>query len=613
MSREFLFPKERKVLQMRSLPQIKGSASWVHVYLCYQEVAGRRATLGELNQILGRINLTEILRIIAIINNASMEIRRPSYIKDPRFQANLETIFFSRDWRKRICDSRWGNTTTECAIFHRQQQLFILRLAIENSPVVGGLAWDEEARYLFGEACLMANDLLAHRGLEEAEIILCQSRSRRSKVVPSNEEQWTIRATTLPTLDFNIGSNPRNDIGRAQRLWIDLPRDPTLRQRAGKDWLDWSTPFAQRYGLSVQDFLNITTALWLYTAEADPNDEHNHRFLLFEPFEVLRQTKLSRESITSALKLLSRSATELKDEWPMMPQQRLGWDLTALRQCPIITLEDGCVVIYDQSFLLAAATDGIYWLIQEALPDTKAFGNMFGHVYEYYVGQVLHRIVPATDPPELPRYHPNPFFGKSTKVSTNKVIGGKNDEVCDGLINCEPLLVLTEVKASLLTTRAKYSGDGDVLQKEIDSKFALTTGTKQLANTIRRLAQGDRPNIPGYNAQAFQRVFPILVSYDKAITTPLLCKYINDVFQEQLGTLASSSRLRAGKVVILSTYEVEALEAICRTKPLLKVLMHFEKTCPIDIPFHMFLQGNYSDLLDGGDVSVADAFFDTTQ
>lgn len=59
---------------------------------------------------------------------------------------------------------------------------------------------------------------------------------------------------------------------------------------------------------------------------------------------------------------------------------------------------------------------------------------------------------------------------------------------------------------------------------------------------------------------------------------------------------------------LLSTYDVEALEAVCRELPLSKLLMRYEKECNSDVPLRFFLQGNYGYLLDSTEVEAAEAF-----
>ena len=593
-------------------PPVRGSGATLYRYLSYQEVTGKRPTRGEMNRLLGRIKLADALRNIALLNSACTEFVRPSLVSDHRFQVQMVALLFSREWRERLCGSRWASTPHNCAMFHRQQQLTLLQVALENSPLEGGMAWDEEARAVFAEASLMANDLLADRGLSPEEVAQLGGvgPSHQPSEALTDAEQWDIRARTLPTLEFNIESSFRNSLGRARRLWVDLPHDPALRQRAGKDWLDWSGPFAERYKISLRDFHDITAALLLYTSQADPRDENSLRFLIFDPYEVLKNTRLRRETIAAGLEMISRSAALLQEELPLQERRRFGWDLTNLAPWPLISLGDGSMVAYDQTILLKAATEGVYWRVQDALPNAKAFGNMFGHVYDEYVGRILRRIVPASEPPTLPRYHPNPFFQRPD-ASSGKA-ASKNDEVCDGLVNCEPSLVLAEVKASVMTPQAKYSGNGAPLKQVVDAKFAVETGVRQLASAILRLARGDEPRVPGYDGPAIRQVFPILVSYDGALATPLLNLYLNQSLSEQLESLPPSG-LAVGKLIVLSTFDVESLEAVCLDLPLDKVLARYERECPPSTPFRFFLQGNYWDKLNTDKGSTAEAFGDVAQ
>lgn len=598
-----LSQREQHVLTMPELPRLRGSATYVYLYLCHEEIIGKRATVGEVQAILSRLSFYSVARIIALLNSGCCGATHQDFTNNPQFQAKLAISFFDSDWRRRISDSRWGKHQCDCVIFHRQQLLFLLDLAIESCPIEEGLTWDTEARHLFGIACLMVNDLLAKKKTSTPSSTSGKPHSKSNFL--SEDEKWDNFATALPSIDFDWDKTPRNHFGRSWTLWVELAQSDKLRERAGKEWVDWAVAFEAKHKLGLIEFLSIAQALSFYVALANPSDNKSDRYLIFDPYAILEQTNVSRSQIDVALSLLCRNVEDLKEE-SLNGRHRRGWDMTLLRRFPLIELDKGVVVAFDAILLFKAATEGVYYLLQEAVGDK--FGNMFGHVYDAYIERIWRRIIPENSSPKLPRFHPRPMWCAKDKISNNQITQKKNDEVCDGMVNCEPRLVFAEVKASLLTPHAKYSGNKENLKKDLDGKFALKTGAAQLARKIRRLIEGERPCVPGFNFQAFERIFPILISYDTAPSTPLLCGYLNEAFQSELGKLPKS-RLKVGKLVVLSSYEMEALEAVCLHVPLTKVLMKFQQQCPSDMSFRVFLQGNYIEFFHSETrISVADAF-----
>jgi hypothetical protein len=89
------------------------------------------------------------------------------------------------------------------------------------------------------------------------------------------------------------------------------------------------------------------------------------------------------------------------------------------------------------------------------------------------------------------------------------------------------------VKASVLTTAAKYSFSASTLRDELHLK-AITgengerKGVAQLHNTLRRFLYGD--DISGVDRKEVRYIYPVLAFLDHSFTSPYLNDYYNEHF-----------------------------------------------------------------------------------
>jgi hypothetical protein len=89
------------------------------------------------------------------------------------------------------------------------------------------------------------------------------------------------------------------------------------------------------------------------------------------------------------------------------------------------------------------------------------------------------------------------------------------------------------VKASILTTAAKYSFSASTLRDELHLK-AITgdngerKGVAQLHNSLRRFQNGD--DINGVDRKEVKYIYPVLAFLDHSFTSPYLNDYYNEHF-----------------------------------------------------------------------------------
>jgi hypothetical protein len=186
----------------------------------------------------------------------------------------------------------------------------------------------------------------------------------------------------------------------------------------------------------------------------------------------------------------------------------------------------------------------------------------------------------------------------------------RDGQVCDGLLDLGTELVLMEYKASLLTLRAKFAGRADLLKDEIDSKFVGQGGDKkgvqQLASSIRKLVDGKKPKIESFDIKHYKTIIPVLVAYDIALTSPGIGGYLNNALHAFLKDLPESSP-KIGHLIVLSTRDVECLEAISKKHKLQDVFGRYEREGGPALSFYDFLCNNYREDMQHPDTMLWEA------
>jgi len=157
-------------------------------------------------------------------------------------------------------------------------------------------------------------------------------------------------------------------------------------------------------------------------------------------------------------------------------------DLSMFRKYPFVSIpislgetEPRLVhLLLDQDLLFQKVVSTPYWMGVKNAPGS--FPRFWGAIFEKHVGGVLGDACQG---------------GPSTYIHSPRLPSRPNEELCDGLLISGNRLVLLEYKSSILTAKAKYTGDPGQLGKEIHKKLVRDEGTgkskaaAQLANAVR--------------------------------------------------------------------------------------------------------------------------------
>jgi len=575
MPRRILLPTPARLLTQA--PAADRSPRF-HTYIGFGAVTGQEATVAELTQCLGQIELRTLLRLIARVNN--ILIQRGNQME--RTQNQLVRHLLDGRLSAKLNAIGWGTRGKRECVFHRQQQLYLLNQAVRSSrPDIGNEIGDATC-HAFGRACLLANDLL----------------DRCIEPVSDGHRYINPLSRILPSTELRPETDAFPLISRAHRLWVESGTDPRLREQA--DYIDFNSEFAANSGVELADFLAALVALVAHCFQFDPDDPSSCERLDIRREVFGRSTEMPAAIWTRVLDELAITPRELARRLEQDPRQSASCDFTLNRQYPLLALSAEVLTCYDLVFLARTATEGIYWRVHDSqLPaDRGKFQSFFGKVFAWHITSALERLYGR----------PGPL---APRVLTDVHFKDGHQEAGDSLLDLGDVLVVMEIKSSLLTTRAKYSGDATVLETDLRGKFVESSGRKpkgvgQLAAVIRRLAEG-RETTPRLDVRAFKVIIPVLVTYDPSVATSLAHLYLEDSFREKVQGLPASSP-RIGRLAVLSSRDAECLEGIARKFPLAEVFRGYENYRPMASDFYDYLWNRYPAALDSPETGVRESF-----
>ena len=514
-------------------------------YITYEEVTGEVTSVADAVHLLSQLNIHDVLRMVATLNACFVKPHSsPSSMR--QLNGLLVPLLFDKELRSKLENSFFGHDTN-VVVFHRQQQLLILRLALIACPDKGGLPWDQNATHLFGKACLMVNDITGTRGQEN--VLEDERLGLASRILPIYE---------LPS-DDEFGSL----VGRSDDLWLQIPKDSG--PKGEKDYVPWSDRFKDHYGFSLEQFIHGLFIIMARCEVFDPGSDNPHQALLINSKTHLGTSKYPQHVFEAVLRVASCKLSTLRDMQLSEPTQSLRHDFSLLRRYPLLEVEQDVYLCYDRNFLRRFFTDGIFWLIYNILipQEQSDFQSFFGKVFALYVEKLLKHLYGVD------------VAGKTHQLRTKLHFTENRGEVCDALIACEDAWIMMETKGSLLTTRAKYSGSGKLLEQDLRDRFVQSRkgdkkGVSQLANSIRKLASGIRTNALELRLEDCKKIYPVIVSYDGTITGLLIPEYLQDELIVALDNVPLHLSVRP--LTVMSVSDLEFLTTL-KTSPKLNHIL----------------------------------------
>jgi hypothetical protein len=547
----------------------------VNLYVTHQEVFGEPATINQLTGLLVQLNINDVIRTVAVLKNLCMRVPGvpPTAIRER--QLSMARSMFYDEALLKLEASPFGKAE-ETILFHPQQQLFLLRHALMTCPQVGGLPWDEEAHKVFGEACLVASDLLVRTDTEES----------------SEDGNIIIAHLLAPLIELSADREPVTVIGRAIQLWQQIPADFAHHKPA--DYVDIGGVFEKANGVSVTGFFRILFLVFAQVFADNPADARPGEQFVFDTARHFENVPYDPETIRKAMAVISCPLKRLGTVIYNQPKQSMLHDFTAFQQFPAIEVEPGIHIVYDRELLLTFFTAGMWWRIHDALDedDQKHFRSFFGLIYETYVERVFDH---ASKLPPKPTHRliPRPKFNPST-------------EVCDLLIVADDCWVMVETKGSVLSTRAKYSEDASIFRRELEGKFygkpSDKKGVYQIAHSIKKLAAGETIMNSDLDFAKVKRIYMVVVCYDLAATGKFAADHLDGKMRREFDN-ALPTAPTVLPLTMLSSTDIESFTALAKRHLLPHLLASYRVNGENTASFKDHIFGANS-----RDVSIDDSF-----
>jgi hypothetical protein len=542
-------------------------------YLGYEEVLGVKVKIPDIIGLLSDLDLAGILQQIALVNNSLNGASHSTAL-----MRTLQEFLVANAMPPKLAEAVQNTVPWKeegAVVFHGKQQLMLLGFAFLACKNNMGTSWTKADVHKYSEACLMLNDFT---GLSESE----------SRMPGSDKESielflYCIAAEMLTTVELISDNEHLGLIGRASKIWLELFGQNVVLKP--KDAVPVAQRFLDRYGISLSDFLTAAYYVVMKVDGFDPNKPECLDSLIINLEDHVSQTKFSHATFMKAIELISITTDEMVHDLCFKPRQSWRHDFTVFRERPLIRIKPDICMCFDQTLLRKVFTDGVYWLIFDSLDsiEQKKFEASFGLVFEAYVRSLIGKMYPETR-----QGTPHMFF--SPKFDDNS-------EVCDLLSSSENTWTIVEIKSSLLTTRAKYSGDVGALRAELQSKFCSDKsgdrrkGVTQLANSIVKLLNGKNINHLGVNTVDCSVIYPAILVYDSCVSGYVLPEIMQQVLIDSLNGIETSVKIKP--LTVITVADLELLATIPSVPPINQIIATYQHNRNNAESFSFFLRRHY--------------------
>ncbi len=295
--------------------------------------------------------------------------------------------------------------------------------------------------------------------------------------------------------------------------------DPTVRTL--RDAIALNVDSLRFFGLTLGEFVAATFAVFTQLKQLSPDDP---LVTIVDAQSIANDLRFSHDIVQRFLSGIAVSLEALKAKFQPLPLTReefgrlvrsdvFATDTVVLRQNPIVSLPEEKFLVLDRHFVSEMVSSGLYWQIFESLQgkQRERLRELWGRLFELYVFELLGH------------YYPSMAQMLSVDVSYA-------DGQIDALLDLGDVVIIFELKASLLLRNARFSRDPAIFEQEIRKKFVETTdgkpkALKQLANASSAIAR--RTVV---TATAPRRIFPVLVADEASLQSLGVNQYLNELF-----------------------------------------------------------------------------------
>ncbi len=501
------------------------------IVISYDAVFGRWPRMEDLEERLGALNRSDAILLIAWCSAVTRSWARvPDNTLDKRVRAWLFP-FWNAVFEK------WTTKFGEGFLFSRYSLLWLLRKVFSNCPANGPRVDTFERLKVFGEACLIANDLSAFPS---------------PKPLPTD---LAIAANILPQTEYCSQEDYDRDMARTQYLLTNLAPNAE-----GTPLPAFSARLQDLLGHSVTEYCDLAFASAMKPIDADTEAIEHYRVVAVAP-QNFTTTSIAP---AKAEQFLDSIAVREQDVQRMAAASgEHASDFTLFRDRPFLRRGAEFVPL-DLGFVLDKAGRSLFWTALKSCPSTEreTLLQHWGELFDLYVSTLL-----ASSLTQDCTFLARPRFADDAEASDGAVREGRT-------------LILLEYKASTISSAIKYADDPAALERVLESRFVQgdghgRKGLAQLSHAIKRFADGhtirDTESGTQIHPKDIQKIIPVLVHLDNTLRTPGIPHYMSVRFKG----LGRVKRFTVTPVVLMPITELEELEGYLETSPLSPFLESF--------------------------------------
>ncbi|MBI3091815.1 MAG: hypothetical protein HYY96_14230 [Candidatus Tectomicrobia bacterium] len=517
---------------------LRGESMNPGMYISYNSIHSSQWTesLNELCHHLSQYNLESLIVDLAKINvmlstdeDGNMRRRLVSHYLSPNIMARLQEFL-----------NRPDLPTSKTTVFHKQQLLCLIKLAIMNCTPGTRINLTQRDHWQVGEICLKLNDTIRPElQVEETD---------------TNDRLLLNLVRILPA--YELGHKPClwRRISRSYDLFIkEIPNIRITRTNICFDIAEW---FKKCYNFSLDKWQAMVFAIYgvltehLYYPRIDIPCVGNLS-------NIFRNCAIDQATINSCISLLITDISSMRRQLLKQDTQYFYMDFNSFRGRPLLSVGSDVFTCLDIDFLVDKLYVGLFWEYHDSLGNEEkdllheAFGLAFDNYMESRFNQLFRD------------------QGGQT-ITCGRIKKTNGEEVCDYLVCVNSTLFLFEFKTSPLNADAKYSYSVEKLRSDLDRKYVQNErgkakAVRQLVNAIKYVGSEDGRELlsgKGIDLGGIKRIIPIIVTFDECLGLGLVRCYLDRKFWEHYEMVGCPQEIVVSELVLLTVEDVEVLESL---------------------------------------------------
>lgn len=473
--------------------------------------------------------------------------------RDGKIHAALAGIYFSKEELKSIHKVLKEKSRMYPFIFHRQQALFAIKLALLNVNAEGIREIDLKkiGKYLLAISYHFENN-------------------QKPPLISFVRSDFEFTRKALAQLSyFSHYGIFMNNYARAIDMWLNIPFTDRGKELLSQFKIDPHTDFYKETGLTIEEYISFGLMNLYQVQQVDLYTENPNDYMIFSNF--FSSTKLKGKKIESLYKLVSQDINEYKANNELFVKTKLNgvdqFEKNFLPNIdyPILRINDNMAIVSDPRYLEERITYGVYWILLNKY--IKEGDKEKAQLLSSYYG-MLHQ-----------EYMYNSLLNVCDTV--HEIKKSETDMLADfiGVINRENkiYLLVIESKKIALSLPLVLNSEKDKTIKEL-KKIFLDKGFRQIFNTIKIIQEGKSKDyeLPEFDLSKVEVIFPILATDRFIAEESLNRKFYEENFFDPLARKFRLNRFpQVANPMFISSEEFDRIESFindCDKTELIKIL-----------------------------------------